>query len=149
MNTAPKTLVVDDSAAIVKSMVEKLNSLGITDITVAPDGMKALELFKNAILGQDPYRLVFLDLVMPVMDGHAVLKIMRTVENQIAFSCQEKIAIIITTSRNSPDDMIEAIHGECNDYIIKPVDTATLQRIIAKHIAFCTNANTAAAAGDA
>lgn len=133
MKTNPKTLVVDDSKAISNVMVLILNELGIDDITTAADGLKALELFKNSFLEGAPYGLIFLDLMMPVMDGQSTLKIMRAVEKHGGVAAKDGSVIIITTSRNSPNDMIDAIQGECTDYIVKPADIHTLRTILARY----------------
>jgi two-component system chemotaxis response regulator CheY len=110
-----------------------LKDLGVNDISTAPDGLKALELFKNAFLGGEPYSFVFLDLMMPVMDGQSTLKIMRIIEKQGGITGDDAAVIIMTTSCDSPNDMMDAIQSECTDYIVKPVSTSTLRSTLAKY----------------
>jgi two-component system, chemotaxis family, chemotaxis protein CheY len=133
MKQNPKTLIVEDSEAISSMMEFMLNDLGINDISIAPDGMRALELFKNAFLGGAPYSLVFLDLMMPVMDGQSTLKIMRAVEKQGGISGEEAAVIIMSSSCDSPKDMMDAIYGECTDYIVKPISAVSLHSTLSKH----------------
>jgi CheY-like chemotaxis protein len=69
MNTSPgRILVVDDNDALRENLAEALELEGF-DVAVAPDGERAL-----ARLGEDPsIAVVLLDLMMPGMDGRAVL----------------------------------------------------------------------------
>jgi len=133
MKLNPKTLIVEDSEAISSMMKFMLNDLGINDISIAPDGLKALELFKNAFLGGAPHSLVFLDLMMPVMDGQSTLKIMRAVEKQSGKTGKDAAVIIMTTSCDSPKDMMDAIHSECTDYLVKPVSIGSLRSTLSKY----------------
>ena len=120
MKPDPKTLIVEDSKAISNVMTNILSDLGIKEIVTAENGLKGIELFKNALLEKAPFNLVFLDVEMPVMNGHTALKIMRTLEKGPGSDQEQKAIIIMATSLDSPDNMIEAIEGECNDYIVKP-----------------------------
>jgi CheY-like chemotaxis protein len=73
MSTSPgRILVVDDNDALRENLAEALELEGF-EVAVAADGPGAL-----ARLGEDPsYAVVLLDLVMPGMDGRAVLERIR------------------------------------------------------------------------
>lgn len=133
MKQNSKTLIVEDSKAVSNIMEHLLNEFGINDITIAPDGMKAVELFKNAFLAGTPYSLILLDLMMPVLDGQSTLKIMRVVEKQRGITGDNTAVIIMTTSCDSPKDMMDAISSECTDYIVKPVSSDSLRSILSKY----------------
>jgi two-component system chemotaxis response regulator CheY len=134
MTRAQKTLVADDSDLQADILESTLNDLGIEDITKTENGALALEHFKEALQSATPYSLVFLDIVMPEMDGQEALRRMRALERDAGISKDGKTTIIMTTSLDSPKDMIEAlIEGDCTDYIVKPVDEANLRWMLAKY----------------
>jgi CheY-like chemotaxis protein len=73
MVSRPRVLVVDDSADFRENVVEVLGACGV-DFGLACDGAEAL-----AALARDPLPdVVLLDLWMPQLDGHAVLRALRT-----------------------------------------------------------------------
>src|SRR5260370_31740922 len=71
ITSVPKVLIVDDDAAIRKMVVDVLSLEGFLAET-ARDGREAL-----ALLEQNPYRVVLLDLMMPVMDGWELCRTLR------------------------------------------------------------------------
>jgi CheY-like chemotaxis protein len=62
-----RVLLVDDDALVRRAAAATLQSLGY-DVTIATDGIHALEVFKAATV---PFKLAILDLRMPRMDGEA------------------------------------------------------------------------------
>jgi len=137
-----KTLIVEDSKAISNVMTNILSDLGIKEIATAENGLKGIELFKNALLEKAPFNLVFLDVEMPVMNGHTALKIMRTLEKGPGSDQEQKAIIIMATSLDSPDNMIEAIEGECNDYIVKPATINMIREKLSEYFPLNSNPQT-------
>lgn len=129
-----KVLIVDDSDLQADIMASILEDVGITDITKAINGLDALEHFKEALQSGDAYSLVFLDIVMPEMDGQEALKQMRALEKEAGVGGNDKTTIIMTTSLSSPADMITAlIEGDCTDYVVKPVAESILKAMLVKY----------------
>lgn len=67
-----KILVVDDDDAI-RAMVERVLRREQYDVECARDGFEAIEK-----LGRNEYATVLLDLMMPRVDGHGVLRFLQT-----------------------------------------------------------------------
>ncbi len=63
-----RALVVDDNRAARESLVSMLESFGMK-VASAPDGKSALERLDHALEAKTPYTVVFLDWIMPGMDG--------------------------------------------------------------------------------
>jgi len=134
MKRGLKTLVVDDDDMIVETVEVMLNIQGINDVTKAGNGLLGLTCFEEALKAGTPFSLVFLDIVMPEMDGQAALKRMRSLEMEAGISGDDRSVIIMTTSLGSPEDMIEAlIGGDCTDYMVKPLDGGNLHGMLAKY----------------
>ena len=108
-----RILIVDDVKLNVMSIEKYLNNE--YEIDVAYNGEEALskiETFKPNI--------ILLDIMMPVMDGFAVLRIIRKKE------CTSHIPVIIVTAKNSNDDIRDALRAGASDYITKPIDRIEL-----------------------
>ena len=73
-----KILLAEDDFATRKFMVNFLSKYGECDVTV--DGMEAVDAFMMALEDDEPYDLVCLDIMMPVMDGYQALVGIRNLE---------------------------------------------------------------------
>ena len=71
MSDKIKILLVDDETDFIQAMALWLNSKGYTVSTVS-NGKDALRMIKK-----QPPDIVFLDIVMPEMDGYTVIKLVR------------------------------------------------------------------------
>lgn len=134
MEREARTLIADDSRTILEVMEHMLHHIGIPDVTKAGNGLQALEFFGNALLHGAPYSLVFLDILMPVMDGQEALKRIRAMEREAGITGDGKATIIMATSLHSPEDMMQALfEGDCTDYLVKPLDIEDLRAMLMKY----------------
>ena len=129
-----KTLIVDDSTSVLSMMEGILNEYGIKDITQAEDGLQAMEHFERALLSGAPFSLIFLDIVMPVLDGQETLARMRAIEKKAGITGDDRAIIIMATSLHSTEDMIRAlIDGDCTDYLVKPFEAEDVHTMLVKY----------------
>lgn len=106
MTAAPlKILVVDDEPPIRKLLRMGLSTQGY-EILDAPNGKTALEL-----LNQKP-DLVILDLGLPDIPGHDLLRMIR--------AKNESIPIVVLSSRGDEAGKVQALDLGADDYITKP-----------------------------
>jgi len=134
MQQTKKVLIVDDSDFQADMLASILDDLGISNVTKAINGSDALKHFKEALLSGSAYSLVFLDIVMPEMDGQEALQRMRALEKEAGIGGDDKTTIIMVTSLSSPADMITAlIEGDCTDYVVKPVAESVLKALLVKY----------------
>ena len=116
MNKVGKTqrvLVVDDQPRVLKFIEIDLKLRGFKVITTS-SGEEALELVKSA-----KPDIVLLDIVIPGMDGFAVLKELRTFT---------KLPVIAFSA--SPENQDEALHLGANDFMHKPFNPDDMARRI-------------------
>jgi DNA-binding response OmpR family regulator len=111
--TAP-ILVVDDDAKIVRLVRTYLERDGFTVVTAA-DGPAALE----AIETHQP-ALVVLDLMLPELDGRAVIRAVRRDEEAA------RTPILVLSARSSTIDRIAGLEDGADDYLPKPFSPAEL-----------------------
>ena len=115
-------LIVDDQSTVRKTLQRMLESSGST-ATVAASGEEALHLFDN-----NQFDLVLVDILMPGMDGLEVLKAVRRKHSM------SELPVIMVTSKDRDEDVVQALSLGANDYIMKPVDLPILRARIRNHL---------------
>jgi DNA-binding response OmpR family regulator len=110
--TATSVVVVEDEPAIRRGVVDVLRLSGY-QVKEAADGVAGLE----AALRLD-VDLVLLDLLLPKMDGLAVLAEVRRV--------RPTLPVIILTARGGEDDRVRGLRMGADDYVVKPFSAREL-----------------------
>ncbi len=111
-------LVAEDIFMIRRLLEQILFSFGSFD--VATNGLEAFQKFSHAFLQNDPYTVVFLDIVMPVMDGQTVLRQIRNFEDEKGVPQSKRTKIIMATAVRGIEDVELAVKSGCDGYIVKP-----------------------------
>ena len=101
-------LIVDDDPAIQNIISITLTNAGY-DIAFASNGFEALERVKEATPD-----LIISDVMMPEMDGFALLKELRSDAKTT------HIPLILLTAKNSNEDIIDGLNLGADDYLPKP-----------------------------
>jgi len=104
-----KILVVDDSPTLLDQLSQVLTREGY-DVRRARDGKEALRAFRS-----DPPDLVFLDLVLPDMDGLEVLRILKAPRADEQF-----IPVIILSAKSDIDSKVRGLRIGADDFLAKP-----------------------------
>lgn len=115
--------MVDDIEENRLVLVKVLSSLGAV-CDVACDGQEALDKFKGSLPGA--YDLILMDVQMPVLDGYAATRAIRSSGHPSA----ETLPIIAMTANAFVDDIREAIDSGMDAHIAKPVRMDTLKDTI-------------------
>ncbi len=115
-----KTLIVEDDYITSQVMQEIMLSYGECDI--AEDGKIAIDLFNNALSHDERYDLIFLDIMMPEMDGQDVLALIRQMEEQFGIKGLDGVKIIMSTALDDFSNVSKAFGNQCEGYIVKPIE---------------------------
>lgn len=114
-------LVVDDVAENRDLLIRRLRRLGFSRIDEAADGLQAL-----AAIGQTPYDLVLLDIMMPELDGFGVLDRLRA-DGRI-----NELPVIVVSALNEIEPVVRCIELGADDFIFKPFNPTLLRaRVLA------------------
>ena len=121
-----KILVVDDDPDIIEAITTVLESLEEYDVRTARDGLECMQ----AVKAETP-DLLILDLLMPRMDGFAVVRDLRERPRY------RKLPIMILTSVREDAsyrryELETGLSMDVQDYIEKPVPPTELLRRAAK-----------------
>ena len=98
-------LLIEDDAGIRSAMTRALTDLGHA-VTTSDRGMPGLELAVD-----NRPDVVLLDLGLPDLDGLQVLAMLRAVS---------EVPVIIITARDDDADIVKALDGGADDYVVKP-----------------------------
>ena len=117
-----RVLVVDDSNLIRELMRLTLGPMGF-DLDFSASGEQALEK-----VNQQMYDLIFLDAMLPGVDGYKVCKTIK------ANKTTRLIPIIMLTSRGTSNDRVLGVMSGANAYLVKPIDKVKLVEAIQKNL---------------
>lgn len=104
-----RILIVDDSEMDRLMACRALAQAG-HQVDIAVDGVQALERFRTA-----PYDLVLLDVMMPVMDGYATCRALRTLPEGA------HTPVLMMTGRDDVDAIHLAYEAGATDFVSKPL----------------------------
>lgn len=125
-----RILLAEDDFLTRKFMSGFLSKYGECDITV--DGMEAVDAFMMALEEGEPYDLVCLDIMMPVMDGYQALMGIRNLEKEREIPEEKAAKIIMTTALNEEKNVKMAFDLGCTVYSGKPIDQEKFEQILKK-----------------
>jgi two-component system, cell cycle response regulator len=115
-------LVCDDNLTVREFMKSKLAPFNF-NVDYAESGEQAI-----GLTGKRFYTCVFLDVVMPGIDGYQVCKLIKSKKTV------QRTAVAMLTSKSSPFDKIRGTMAGCDAYLTKPVDEEKLLGVIAKFL---------------
>ena len=117
-----RVLIVDDALFMRKRIRAIAEEVGWEIAAEAQDGEEAIELYL-----QEQPDLVTLDIVMPKLDGVAVLKQLMQHDPQAR--------IVMVSAVNQKPKLAECIDSGAIDFIVKPFDKAELRQFFEKSLA--------------
>lgn len=128
-------LIVDDDHRFRKYLNRTLHSAGHT-VEEASSGEEAIRRIQS---GQKPH-MVFLDLMMPGMDGHQTLAGLLRLD--------PGLRVVILSGRNTPVDIVKAIKAGAMDYLTKEAKPAEIRATTERCAAWETSAAKPSPAGE-
>ncbi len=118
-----RLLLVEDSLRLQRSVASALRRSGYA-VDTAEDGEQGLWLIES-----NPYDAIILDIMLPKLDGLAVLRRMR--------ESGRKDHVLLLTARDTVADRVEGLRRGADDYLVKPF---ALEELLARVEALCRRA---------
>ena len=125
-----RILLAEDDFVTRRFMTGFLSKYGECDVTV--DGMEAVDAFMLALEEENPYDLVCLDIMMPVMDGYQALVGIRNLEKERDIPKEKAAKVIMTTALNEETNVKMAFELGCTVYSGKPIDQDKFEQVLKK-----------------
>ncbi|KAL4939903.1 hypothetical protein BDV06DRAFT_224567 [Aspergillus oleicola] len=120
-------LIVDDNDINIKVLSMLMSKLGY-EYKTATNGLIALNKYKES---PDAFKMVLMDLSMPVMDGIEATRQIRMFEQEMSLS---PVKLFAVTGIASVGMQQEAMMAGVDDYLVKPLSLAQLGRLIKTHV---------------
>jgi CheY-like chemotaxis protein len=131
----PLTLLVDDNAVNLRLLEMYCSRRGIP-FRSAKDGYQAVNIFSDALIPKydpllrqylplQPFKLILMDLQMPVCDGIDATKQIRRLEKQHK---HERSVLFIVTGQDSSNDCKAADEAGADEFLTKPVGPKVLDQ---------------------
>lgn len=113
-------LVVEDDAALQEALCDTLELSGFNTLT-ADDGRMAMD-----ILANESVDMVISDVQMQRMDGHALLREIKTRD--------AALPVLLMTAHGSIERAVEAMREGAADYLVKPFDAEVLVSMVSQYV---------------
>jgi CheY-like chemotaxis protein len=110
----PRILIVDDEPDV-RTMLTRFFEKNDFVVDSAPDGPAALDL-----IGATRPDIVLLDSMMPSMSG---IEVLQRIRGRYA---ARLLPVIMVTARTQPEDIVQALGAQANDYVTKPFSLPVL-----------------------
>jgi two-component system, sensor histidine kinase and response regulator len=125
LNRFPYNVLVAENNPVNQEVVKAmLQSCGCR-VDVVENGQEVI-----AAVADTPYALVFMDCMMPVLDGFEATKAIRTLENQD--DSRARVPIVALTAHTMKGDREMCLAAGMDDYLSKPFTKEQLQEILGK-----------------
>ena len=115
-----RVLFVDDEEELVSAVVERLELRGVEAEGVT-DGVEALRR-----IAEQPFEVVVLDVKMPGLNG---LEVIRQIKRMHA-----DLPVVLLSGHSSVVEAEEGLRLGACEYLLKPVDTGELLKILRKAV---------------
>lgn len=116
-----RVLVVDDSLPVRIQMGRALKK-HVAQVDFAETGEEAFEHLSNNI-----YNIIFLDIVLPGLDGYEVCKVIKQ-------GPAKDVPVIMLTGNTSASDKIKGKLSGCDTYLIKPVGQFMFNEVVQQYL---------------
>lgn len=116
-------LIVEDNAVNRKVLLKQVEMLGY-QVLAATNGEEALTIWDQQVID-----LIFMDCLMPVIDGYEATAIIRQRERE---NLGKKSVIIGLTASALPGDREKCLAAGMDDYLAKPAFVADLKRVFSR-----------------
>jgi DNA-binding response OmpR family regulator len=108
-----RVLIIEDEARLAENVARSLRESAGYAVDVSLDGEEGAFMAES-----NPYDLVILDLMLPKLDGLAVLQRMR--------SGGSAVPVLVLTARDEKESIVALLNAGADDYVCKPFDLGEL-----------------------
>jgi CheY-like chemotaxis protein len=116
-----RVLLVEDEP-VIRELVRTMLTTGTVDVVCAQTGAEAIRLSH-----EKQFHLILLDIVLPGLDGIAVLRMLR------ADPATSQVPVYMLTAKQKSADVETAMRAGATGYIPKPFRASELMSLVEKH----------------
>ncbi|OAA70994.1 two-component sensor protein histidine protein kinase [Akanthomyces lecanii RCEF 1005] len=119
-----RVCIAEDNPINQKIAIQYVKRLGYRNVVAYENGMKAIEGLRAKAKDGQPYHIILMDVMMPVLDGYEATKLIR----KDPIEAVRKILVIAMTASAIQGDREKCLAAGMNDYLAKPVRADVLRR---------------------
>ena len=123
-----RILVAEDNIVNQKVVTSMLANIDVC-VDLASNGQEALEMLAN---DNHTYHLVLMDCQMPVVDGYAATRKIRSLEKLNGET--KRIPVIAMTAHALPGDREKCLDAGMDEYITKPINIEIVRKVIERWV---------------
>lgn len=112
-------LLIEDQKDVRNLMQAFLAEFGSCDM--AEDGIEGLSTVLKSIEENTPYDAIFLDIMMPKLEGQQVLQKIRELEDAKNIAPPNTVTVIMASALGDSENVMEAFKSQADAYLVKPV----------------------------
>jgi len=120
-------LIIEDDFVSTLILEDLLKNYGTCK--VISNSQKVFEIMEEIL--DNTFDMIFLDIMMPEIDGIEILKTIRSEEEKKKL--KKKNIIIMQSALNEKSIIEESKKNDCNDFLEKPLNIKQLEVIISKY----------------
>ena len=115
-----RSLIVEDDILSRTLLFSILSRFGECDI--AENGKQAVKSVRASLDDGKSYDVIFLDIIMPVLDGYKALLEIRKIERTEGIQEHKLTRVIMVTAVDDFDKIVKSFEdGHCEAYLAKPI----------------------------
>jgi two-component system, chemotaxis family, chemotaxis protein CheY len=123
-----RILIVEDEFLSRQLLGLNISKYGSYD--VADNGETAIDSVRRAYESGKPYDLLFMDIVLPIMDGLTALKAIRAYEASIGLAAPSPMKVVMVSALSDSETKMDSFDSQCEAYVTKPYSKGMLESTI-------------------
>jgi CheY-like chemotaxis protein len=125
-----KILVAEDNIINRTVLMRLLKDIGFDNVDTAVDGKNTVQKWEEAQKSGIPFNLVFMDCVMPELDGFEATQAIRDREKELSI---QPCTIVAVTANALSEDKQRCLESGMDDYLSKPIRVEQLCKLLSSY----------------
>lgn len=123
MSTRKKKILILDDDLVNGTLLQRRLTCEEYECVYLQNPIKCLERLES-----EDFDIVLLDIIMPTMSGHEVLRRIRETKSSV------ELPVIMVTAKEEAEDIVVSLHRGANDYLTKPINTDIAKARVKTHV---------------
>lgn len=125
-----RVLIVDDDLSTRKLLQIILSKYA--ECEVAENGRLGVDKIEQALADSKPFDVIFLDIMMPEMNGHEVLVELRKLEEKSGILLGHGAKVVMETCLNDNSSILSSFREGCEYFMVKPFSKQKVLELLEK-----------------